>query len=53
MEINNMYDEAEQYKITTVHFVGTLVNPAPEEVQEFVGKSILGEKGEGVVIKNL
>lgn len=53
MDIHEMYQIAHDYRITTVHFVGTLTNPAPEDVQEFVGKSMLGDKGEGVVIKNL
>lgn len=30
----------------------TVENPTPEHIQTFVGKTVLGEKGEGVVIKN-
>jgi hypothetical protein len=32
---------------------GTFINPTEEELTEFAGKTNLGDKGEGVVIKNL
>lgn len=44
---------AEQFGIDTVPMHGTFVNPTVEQLQEFVGKSEFGDRGEGIVIKNL
>lgn len=43
----------EKYEIDTVPMHGHFVNPTMEILQELVGKSQLGDKGEGIVIKNL
>jgi len=42
-----------EYGIKTPHYFGTFENPTAEQLNEFAGKSVLGEKGEGVVIKNM
>jgi len=41
-----------QYKIEAPQVFGVFADPTPEQLDEFVGKSCLGEEGEGVVIKN-
>ena len=38
--------------IKTVTLFDVIENPTQEQVEEYVGKTVLGEKGEGVVIKN-
>ena len=43
---------ADQYGVTRVQEFGVLINPTLEQIMPFVGTSILGPKGEGVVIKN-
>lgn len=43
----------ETYSIPTPMQFGIFENPTVEELSKFVGKSCLGENGEGVVIKNL
>lgn len=43
---------AEHYGIDTVPIHGTFENPTVEQLQEFVGKSAFGDRGEGIVIKN-
>lgn len=48
-----MYEIAEKYGIETVPYLGTFENPTLEQIMEFVGKTEFGDRGEGVVIKNL
>lgn len=48
-EVHNV---AEKYGFKTPTYHGTLTNPRTQELMEWVGKSTLGEKGEGIVIKN-
>ncbi len=43
---------AEKFNLLRPTTFATLENPTLEQVMEYVGKSELGEKGEGVVIKN-
>lgn len=43
---------AEQYGIKTPEYHGVFTNPTTEQLMEFVGKSSIGENGEGVVLKN-
>ena len=43
---------AEEWDIQHVHKFAKLLNPTLEELNEYIGKSVLGEKGEGIVIKN-
>lgn len=43
----------ERFDIPTVPMHGTFQNPTVEQLQEFVGKSEFGDRGEGIVIKNL
>lgn len=42
-----------QYGIDTVPMHGTIENPTMEQLMEYVGKSEFGDRGEGIVIKNL
>lgn len=44
---------AKQYEIETVPFHGKFENPTVEQLTSFVGKTEFGDRGEGVVIKNL
>lgn len=48
-----MYKIAGQYEIPTVTLFAVFENPTLEEIKSLAGISSLGEKGEGVVIKNL
>lgn len=48
-----MYACANDCGIQTVPYVGTFNNPTVEELKALVGKSALGESGEGIVIKNM
>lgn len=43
---------ADEYKIQRPEYHGSLTNPTTDQLNELVGKSVLGEKGEGIVIKN-
>lgn len=43
---------AHKFKLDTPHVFGVFKNPAPNKFDELVGQTILGEKGEGIVIKN-
>lgn len=47
-----VYAIAEKYGIPTPQFIGHFTNPTEEALKDFVGKSTLGEVGEGIVIKN-
>lgn len=42
---------ASGYGIEKVHEFGVFENPTLEQLKEFVGKSVVGENGEGIVIK--
>lgn len=50
--MEEVYEIATKYNVPTPQHFGTYVNPTEEALKDFVGKSALGEKGEGVVIKN-
>ena len=43
---------ADFYGLRRPELFATLEYPTPEAIQEFVGKTTLGDKGEGVVLKN-
>lgn len=43
----------ELFNIETVPYHGVFVNPTIEQIQSFVGKTSFGDRGEGVVIKNV
>lgn len=49
-EVNRIADE---FNIKRAHLFGKFNNPTLEQIKEFAGTSVLGEKGEGVVIKNM
>jgi len=40
------------YDIETPEYHGSFENPTLEQIMEFVGKSAIGDEGEGVVLKN-
>lgn len=43
---------AKDYNLKTPEYHGEFHNPTKEDINNFVGKSTLGDKGEGVVLKN-
>ncbi len=53
MPMDEMYRLAEEYDIPAVHLFAVLENPTLEQIIQHCGTSVLGSKGEGVVIKNL
>lgn len=53
VNFDDMYLIASAYEIPTVHMHGVFTNPTLEQIKELAGVSVLGEKGEGVVVKNL
>lgn len=52
ISIDHMYQLANAFGIKTAELFAVIDNPPLEEIQKFAGKSVLGEKGEGVVVKN-
>lgn len=46
-------DMASEYGIDCAPNIAELINPKIEQINEFVGKSQFGDRGEGVVIKNM
>ena len=53
VKIEEMYEIAKMLDIPSAHLFAVLDNPTPDQIKEYAGKSMLGLKGEGVVIKNL
>lgn len=53
LDMDTTYKLAEDYDIPAVHLFAILENPTLDQIKEFSGQSVLGSKGEGVVIKNL
>lgn len=51
-KINDVYNVGEEFEIEMPELFATLENPSLEEIMPFVGKSALGQNGEGVVLKN-
>ncbi len=51
--IEFVYDVAEHFKIPVVKLFAVIENPTLDDIKKYAGKSVLGDKGEGVVIKNL
>lgn len=51
--LEDMYKIANDYDIPTVFLHGKFETPTLDLVKSFAGSSVLGEKGEGVVVKNL
>jgi len=43
---------AQTWSFDVPEYHGRFTNPTPEQLEEFVGKSVLGKSGEGVVLKN-
>lgn len=52
LTIEEVNQTAKDYGINHVPLFGTFENPSPDQLQEFVGKTEYGDKGEGIVIKN-
>lgn len=52
LELPVVQNIAKEYQIDFPEIFAILQNPSVEEVKAFCGKSALGERGEGVVIKN-
>jgi len=53
LDIESVNDIADTYLIDRPTLYGKIKNPIIEDISKFVGKSEIGEKGEGVVIKNM
>lgn len=53
MSQNEVKTLCAEYGFNFPEIFDTVVNPTVEHIQSFVGKTTLGEKGEGVVIKNM
>lgn len=53
LPIEKVYEVGEEYGIKTAYLFGKYTNPTLELIKEFAGKSVLGDKVEGVVVKNL
>lgn len=52
LDTGEVKDLAEKYGIKTPKLFDAIVNPTSELICQYVGKSDLAEKGEGIVIKN-
>jgi hypothetical protein len=50
--VEKVYKIAEKYNITSVHHIDKIENPTAEQLKQFLGKSVLGDAGEDIVIKN-
>lgn len=47
LPLGEVYDIASKYGIPTPHHFGTFDNPTSDDLQQFAGQSVLGDKGEG------
>ncbi len=52
LNLEIMYELADEYDIPAVELIGNFDSPTLEDIKTHAGKSILGPKGEGLVIKN-
>jgi len=52
IELPEVYKIAEKYGIDIVPLRAVIDNPTTEQINEWVGKSDFGDRGEGIVIKN-
>lgn len=52
IELPEVYEIAKKYGIDIVPLRAIIDNPTIEQINEFVGKTDFGDRGEGVVIKN-
>ncbi len=52
LELPEVYELANKYEIEIVPLRAVIENPTMEQINEWVGKSDFGDRGEGVVIKN-
>lgn len=52
LELPVVYNIAKKYNILTPELFACIDNPILEQLMPLVGKTVLGEKGEGIVIKN-
>lgn len=44
---------AKDFDLKVPEYHGSFMNPTEEDLKPFVGKSVLGEEGEGIVLKNM
>lgn len=51
-EKSKVHTIAEYYGLKTPAYHGSIMNPTEQQLQQWVGHSTLGDKGEGVVLKN-
>ena len=52
LPLPTVYNIAKEYGIETPTLFDVIENPTVEDLQKYVGRSELGDKGEGIVIKN-
>lgn len=52
LPIVDIYNIAKKYNIKIPTYHGLFENPTEESLKEFIGVSSIGEKGEGIVLKN-
>jgi len=52
LSIEDVNQIADEYGIPKPYYFGKFENPTPEQLKEFAGQSDIGERGEGIVIKN-
>lgn len=53
LPMDGVYNIADIYKIEIVPLRATLVNPTEESLKQYVGMTDFGDRGEGIVIKNM
>lgn len=53
LPLEEVYLLARDFNIPTAKLFDVIINPSLEQIKQFAGKSELGQKGEGVVIKNM
>lgn len=52
LDIEEVYELCGKFAIRTPHLFDKIENPTLEQLQQYVGVTKLGDKGEGIVIKN-
>ena len=53
LDFEEMYKLAEEFEIPAVHLYAVIENPKLDDIKKFAGMSMLGDKGEGIVVKNM
>lgn len=52
LDTNKVHEYADKYGIPHPQLFGMFTNATPDQINVFAGKTNLGEKGEGIVVKN-